>query len=76
MIWDHDVPTVIMLTNLVEKMKIKCSQYWPESGSAQYLHFSVTLVNTVTHADFVLRHFHLKNVSYTVISKQSDESLC
>lgn len=63
MIWDHNSPTVVMLTNLVEKMKVKCSLYWPPSGSTQYGNLSVTLVNTITHADFVTRQFHLKNVS-------------
>jgi protein tyrosine phosphatase len=62
MIWDYDVPTVVMLTNLVEKMKVKCSQYWPNSGSTQYGNFNVTLVNTITHADFVTRQLHIKKV--------------
>ena len=64
MIWDHNVPTMVMLTNLVEKMKVKCSQYWPTSGSSQYAHFSITLVNTITHADFLTRHFQITNVRY------------
>jgi len=63
MVWDHDVPTVVMLTNLVEKMKIKCSQYWPEKDSAKYGPFTVTLVNTVSLADFVTRHLEVNNVS-------------
>lgn len=63
MIWEYDVPTVVMLTNLTEKMKIKCSQYWPDKDTASYGPFTVTLVNTVTLADFVTRHMNVTNVS-------------
>ncbi len=66
MIWDYDIPTIVMLTNLVEKMKIKCSQYWPNANHQQYANIDVTLVNTVTQSDFVIRHFHVKKVSSTV----------
>ena len=64
MVWEHDVPTVVMLTNLVEKMKIKCSQYWPDSGTATYGDYVVTLTNTITLSDFVIRCLSVKNVSF------------
>ena len=63
LVWDYNSPTIIMLTNLVEKMKVKCSQYWPDSGSQQYSYINVTLVDTITHSDFVIRHFRIKSVS-------------
>jgi len=66
-IWDHNVPTVVMLTNLVEKMKIKCSQYWPDSNSATYGNYVVTLTNTITLSDFVIRSLTVKNVSFLFI---------
>lgn len=71
MVWEYNVPTVIMLTNLVEKAKVKCSQYWPNKGTIDYGNISVTLINTVTHADFVLRQFTIKNVSDTVVILKS-----
>ena len=43
LIWDYNIPSVVMLTNLMEKMKVKCSQYWPNSGSQQYTNVNVTL---------------------------------
>ena len=58
------MPTVVMLTNLVEKMKIKCSQYWPDSGTATYGDYVVTLTNTITLSDFVIRCLSVKNVSF------------
>ena len=57
------MPTVVMLTNLVEKMKIKCSQYWPDSGTATYGDYVVTLTNTITLSDFVIRYLCVENVS-------------
>jgi protein tyrosine phosphatase len=63
LIWDYNIPSVVMLTNLMEKMKVKCSQYWPNSGSQQYAHINVTLINTIQQADFTIRHFQIKSVS-------------
>ena len=63
MVWEYDAPTVVMLTNLVEKMKLKCSQYWPDSGTANYGNFEVTLVNETSQADFVIRDFKINYVS-------------
>ena len=54
-----------MLTNLMEKMKVKCSQYWPDSGSQQYANVNVTLINTIQQADFTIRHFQAKSVSFS-----------
>ena len=62
MIWDYNMPTIVMLTNLVEKGKIKCSQYWPEAGHQEYGNVDVTIVNTVNQADFVVRYFQIKHV--------------
>ena len=61
--WDYNVPTIVMLTNLVEKGKDKCYQYWPDTDSYNYAHFTVTAVNTVSLSDFVIRQFQVKNVS-------------
>ena len=63
MIWDYNVPTIVMLTKLVEKGKTKCSQYWPEAGHQKYANLDVTLVNTITQADFVVRYFQINDVS-------------
>ena len=64
LIWDYNIPSVVMLTNLMEKMKVKCSQYWPDSGSQQYANVNVTLINTIQQADFTIRHFQVKLVSF------------
>ena len=63
LVWDYNIPSIIMLTNLMEKMKVKCSQYWPNTGSQQYANINVTLINTIQQADFTIRHFQIKLVS-------------
>ena len=64
LVWDYNIPTIVMLTNLMEKMKVKCSQYWPNTGSQQYANINVTLINTIQQADFTIRHFQIKSVSF------------
>jgi protein tyrosine phosphatase len=57
MIWAENVSTVVMLTALVEKAKIKCHQYWPseDGGIAMYDVFLVTLESTSVYTDFTVR---------------------
>ena len=44
LVWEQRVGVVVMITNIVEQGKKKCSQYWPESGWEVYGLVSVTLV--------------------------------
>ena len=44
LVWEQRVRVVVMITNIVEQGKKKCSQYWPESGWEVYGLVSVTLV--------------------------------
>lgn len=76
LIWDYNIPSVVMLTNLMEKMKVKCSQYWPDSGSQQYANVNVTLINTIQQADFTIRHFQVKSVSFSQSTIKWDICIC
>ncbi len=53
-----------MLTNLVEKGKDKCYQYWPDEESETHGHLTVSSVTTVFLSDFVIRTLQIKNVRY------------
>ena len=60
MIWQEKVCTVAMVTNLKENKKIKCQQYWPESGSKSYGPFMVTITDQQVFADYTIRLLQLQ----------------
>ena len=55
LIWLDRPPTIVMVTNIKEGNKVKCEQYWPNSGSKNYGPFKVTLVEYQMFADYVIR---------------------
>ena len=64
MIWQEKVYTVAMVTNLKENKKIKCQQYWPESGSKSYGPFMVTITDQQVFADYTIRLLQLQVSAY------------
>ncbi|XP_062509499.1 receptor-type tyrosine-protein phosphatase F-like isoform X2 [Corticium candelabrum] len=61
MIWAENVPTIVMLTHLIEKNKIKCHQYWPKNvvDSMDYNGLIVTFLEKDSFADYEIRKFSL-----------------
>ena len=55
MVWQERVPSVVMITNLVEGKKTKCEQYWPSSGSQDFGPFHVSITHQLTLADYTIR---------------------
>ncbi|XP_041085317.1 receptor-type tyrosine-protein phosphatase S-like isoform X10 [Polyodon spathula] len=59
MLWEQRAATVVMMTKLEEKSRIKCDQYWPGRGTETYGMTQVTLLDTIELATFCVRTFSL-----------------
>ncbi|EEC08361.1 receptor tyrosine phosphatase type r2b, putative [Ixodes scapularis] len=58
MVWQENVCKIVMLTNLIEKGKAKCEQYWPDEA-ATYGDIQVHLMASETFPDYDVRQLHL-----------------
>ena len=58
LIWQERPPIIVMVTNLKEGNRIKCQQYWPESGKHDHFGpFQVTITDEHVFADYTIRTF-------------------
>ena len=55
LVWQEKPLTIVMVTNLKEGTKIKCQQYWPESGTKDFGPFQITTSDEQTLADYTTR---------------------
>ncbi|KAM6169174.1 receptor-type tyrosine-protein phosphatase delta isoform 5-T5 [Rhynchocyon petersi] len=59
MIWEQRSATVVMMTKLEERSRVKCDQYWPSRGTDTHGLVQVTLLDTVELATYCVRTFAL-----------------
>ncbi|XP_034439936.1 protein tyrosine phosphatase receptor type Fa isoform X5 [Hippoglossus hippoglossus] len=59
MVWEQRTCTIVMMTRLEEKSRVKCDQYWPSRGTETYGMIRVTMLDTVELATYSVRTFAL-----------------
>ncbi|XP_077498926.1 tyrosine-protein phosphatase Lar isoform X3 [Amblyomma americanum] len=64
MVWEQHSVTIVMMTKLEERTRVKCDQYWPSRGSETYGLMEVTLEEVQELATYCIRTFSLKRSGY------------
>nr|XP_045004529.1 receptor-type tyrosine-protein phosphatase delta isoform X46 [Jaculus jaculus] len=59
MIWEQRSATIVMMTKLEERSRVKCDQYWPSRGTETHGLVQVTLLDTIELATYCVRTFTL-----------------
>ncbi|XP_037883994.1 tyrosine-protein phosphatase Lar isoform X4 [Glossina fuscipes] len=59
MCWELKTATIVMMTRLEERTRIKCDQYWPTRGTETYGQMFVTITETQELATYSIRTFQL-----------------
>ncbi|KAK8381218.1 hypothetical protein O3P69_008230 [Scylla paramamosain] len=62
MVWEQHVHIIVMITNLVERGRKKCDQYWPKEGSEHYGLIQVRLVHEEVLATYTIRKFAIRHM--------------
>ncbi|XP_026465523.1 tyrosine-protein phosphatase Lar-like [Ctenocephalides felis] len=65
MCWELRSATIVMMTRLEERARIKCDQYWPTRGSDVYGQMTVTTVDVQELAAYCIRTFQIQRTGAT-----------
>ncbi|KAM3923275.1 receptor-type tyrosine-protein phosphatase H isoform 2-T2 [Leptodactylus fuscus] len=64
MVWEHQVNTIIMLTNCMESGRIKCEHYWPlDYTPCTYGDITVTVTSETILSEWTVRDFAVKHAN-------------
>ena len=64
MVWEQQTCTIVMMTKLEERSRLKCDQYWPNKGTDVYdSAMQVTLVDFTELATYSIRTFVIAPVN-------------
>ncbi|KAG8568001.1 hypothetical protein GDO81_013859 [Engystomops pustulosus] len=62
MVWEHQVNTIVMLTNCMESGRIKCEHYWPlDYTPCTYGDITVTVTSETILSEWTIRDFSIKH---------------
>ncbi|CAG9761325.1 unnamed protein product [Ceutorhynchus assimilis] len=65
MCWELKSATVVMMTKLEERTRIKCDQYWPTRGTEVYGSMCVTISDVQVLATYCIRTFQIQKEGYS-----------
>lgn len=60
MCWELRTSTIVMMTKLEERTRIKCDQYWPSRGTETYGMMAVTISEVQELATYCIRTFQVE----------------
>ncbi|XP_014681582.1 PREDICTED: tyrosine-protein phosphatase Lar-like [Priapulus caudatus] len=64
LMWEQRSATIVMMTRLEERNRIKCDQYWPSRGTETYGPMQVTIVEVTELATYTIRTFVVSRMGY------------
>ncbi|XP_076293559.1 tyrosine-protein phosphatase Lar isoform X3 [Lasioglossum baleicum] len=65
MCWELRSCTIVMMTKLEERTRIKCDQYWPSRGAETYGLMTVTITDVQELATYCIRSFQVSRAGYS-----------
>lgn len=65
MCWELRSATIVMMTKLEERTRIKCDQYWPTRGTDTYGAMTVTITDVQELATYCIRTFQIHKFGYS-----------
>ncbi|XP_035710661.1 tyrosine-protein phosphatase Lar isoform X4 [Folsomia candida] len=63
MCWEVNTASIVMMTRLEERARVKCDQYWPSRGSETYGEVTVTLREVQELATYCIRSFIVRKTA-------------
>lgn len=60
MVWEQKSKTIVMMTQLEERGRVKCVQYWPSRDSVTYHNITITAFKVEELAYYTIRTFRLQ----------------